>query len=49
MRNIIPGGRYHNVTTSCEYVWLGTLFALAKPKSANFSSPISLIKTENIL
>lgn len=39
----LPGGRYHNVTTSCEYVWLGTLLALAKPKSASFNSPISLI------
>lgn len=40
---ILPGGRYHSVTTSCEYVWLGTLFARANPKSANFNSPISLI------
>ena len=23
---------YHNVTTSFEYVWLGTDFSLAKPK-----------------
>lgn len=37
------GGLYHNVTTSWEYVWLGTDFALAKPKSASFNSPISLI------
>lgn len=25
------GGRYHNVTTSCEYVWHGTDFARASP------------------
>ena len=25
------GGLYHNVTTSCEYVRVGTDFALAKP------------------
>jgi hypothetical protein len=26
------GGRYHNVTTSWEYVWEGTDFALARPE-----------------
>lgn len=25
------GGLYHKVTTSLEYVWLGTDFALARP------------------
>ncbi|KYN13785.1 hypothetical protein ALC57_13858 [Trachymyrmex cornetzi] len=37
------GGLYHKVTTSCEYVCDGTDLALASPKSANLSSPISLI------
>lgn len=29
------GGRYHRVTTSFEYVLVGTDLALARPKSAN--------------
>ncbi len=29
------GGRYHSVTTSCEYVFVGTDLARARPKSAN--------------
>ena len=37
------GGRYHNVTTSCEYVFVGKDLIRAKPKSANFNSPRSLI------
>ena len=32
-------GTYQSVTTSWEYVWLGTDFALASPKSASFNSP----------
>lgn len=42
-KQMLPGGRYQSVTTSCEYVWLGTLLARASPKSASFSSPHSLI------
>ena len=42
--NKTSGGLYHNVTTSCEYVCDGTDFALAKPKSASFNSPISLMR-----
>ena len=37
------GGRYHSVTTSLEYVFVGNDFALANPKSANFNSPFELI------
>ena len=37
------GGRYHNVTTSLEKVFEGTDFALANPKSANLSSPMSFM------
>jgi len=37
------GGRYHSVTTSFEYVFVGTLLARASPKSASFSSPFSLM------
>ena len=29
------GGRYHSVTTSLLYVFVGTLFARASPKSAS--------------
>ena len=29
------GGRYHSVTTSLEYVLVGTDFARANPKSAS--------------
>lgn len=36
------GGRYHNVTTSCEYVWHGTDLARANPVS---SININLIET----
>ena len=32
------GGRYHSVTTSFEYVLVGTDLALAKPKSPNFEA-----------
>ena len=38
------GGLYHNVTTSLEYVFVGTDLARANPKSANFNSPFSLIR-----
>ena len=31
----LPGGLYHNVTTSLEYVLVGTDLARASPKSAN--------------
>ena len=41
--NSTSGGRYHRVTTSFEYVLVGTDFALASPKSASFSSPLWLI------
>ena len=34
---------HHNVTTSFEYVFVGTDFALASPKSASLRSPSSLI------
>ena len=34
---------YHNVTTSLEYVLLGTDLARANPKSASFKSPVVLI------
>lgn len=37
------GGRYHRVTTSLEYVLVGTDFARARPKSASLSSPLSLM------
>ena len=36
-------GTYQRVTTSLEYVFVGTDFALASPKSASFKSPASLI------
>ena len=42
--NNTSGGLYQSVTTSFEYVFVGTDFARANPKSANFSSPFSLIK-----
>lgn len=39
------GGRYHRVTTSFEYVFVGTDFARAKPKSASCSSNITRINS----
>ena len=38
------GGRYQRVTTSLEYVLLGTDLARAKPKSANLRSPMVLMR-----
>lgn len=42
--NKTSGGRYHRVTTSFEYVFVGTDLARASPKSASFNSPLPLMR-----
>ena len=43
------GGRYHSVTTSFEYVLVGTDLARARPKSASCGGEIDFIAIYTVL